>query len=302
MKNIVYVENKYFVAVTHNGFKLTNLETKEKHYLSFEDVEILIFDNSQCYLSAKVIEKCADNKIGLLFCDRGHSPLSVLESVYGQQNRFERLKCQLSASSKVKGRLWRKIVISKIINQAVCLEKIGTEKESTEVLKSMTKTVTDHDVHNNEACAARLYFKKLFGDDFKRGRTTDLENAGLNYGYAILRALIRRNLVLKGFEPSIGIHHASTENPFNLSDDIIEPYRPFVDYYVFKNILPTNHETLESDDRKNIIKVLLNKCVINNHVMYLQDAIKLTIDSFVSSIEAGSSGRIKLPTFIEGGD
>ena len=78
MKNIVYVENKYFVAVTHNGFKLTNLETKEKHYLSFEDVEILIFDNSQCYLSAKVIEKCADNKIGLLFCDRGHSPLSVL--------------------------------------------------------------------------------------------------------------------------------------------------------------------------------------------------------------------------------
>lgn len=67
MKSIVYVENKYFVAVTHNGFKLTNLETKEKHYLSFEDVEILIFDNSQCYLSAKVIEKCADNKIGLLF-------------------------------------------------------------------------------------------------------------------------------------------------------------------------------------------------------------------------------------------
>lgn len=88
----------------------------------------------------------------------------------------------------------------------------------------MTKTVTDHDVHNNEACAARLYFKQLFGNDFKRGRTADLKNASLNYGYAILRALIRRNLVLKGFEPSIGIHHASTENPFNLSDDIIEPY------------------------------------------------------------------------------
>ena len=169
-------------------------------------------------------------------------------------------------------------------------------------MKSMTKTVTDHDVHNNEACAARLYFKQLFGNDFKRGRTTDLKNASLNYGYAILRALIRRNLVLKGFEPSIGIHHASTENPFNLSDDIIEPYRPFVDYYIFKNILPTKHESLEPDDRKNIIKVLLNKCVIDNHVMYLQDAIELTIDSFVSSIEAGSSGRIKLPTFIEGGD
>ena len=110
------MESKYFVAVTHNGFKLTNLETKEKHYLSFEDVEILIFDNTKCYLSAKVIEKCAENKISLLFCDRGHLPLSVLESVYGQQNRFERLKSQLSASSKVKGRLWRKIVVSKIIN------------------------------------------------------------------------------------------------------------------------------------------------------------------------------------------
>lgn len=167
--------------------------------------------------------------------------------------------------------------------------------------QSIIKNVTEGDQHNSEAYAARWYFKTIFGADFKRGRTEDLINAGLNYGYAILRSVIRRELVMRGLEPSPGIHHASTDNPFNLSDDLIEPYRPFVDDFVLSHLLTTAHESLELDDRKMLVQILLQKCVIDNQVMRLGDALQTTVDSFVAAVEAGSSARIKLPAFIEGG-
>lgn len=302
MKNIVYVQNDNFVSVTKNGFKFTNLVTKEKTYLANDDVGILVFDNYRCYLSARVIEKCTSGKITLLFCDRSHSPSTLVESIYNQSHRFNRFKSQLALSSKVKNRIWRKIVISKISNQAACLEKIAGEHEEFQILESLTKQVKDGDQGNVEAYAARRYFKALFGDDFKRGRTSDLANAGLNYGYAILRACIRREIVMRGLEPSFGIHHASVDNPFNLSDDLIEPYRPFVDEFVFKKILPTEHEELELEDRKLLVQVLFEQCVVDNQVMRLGDALQATIGSFVRAVEAGSSSRIKLPVAIKGGD
>ena len=301
MKNIVYVENQNFVSVTKEGFKFTNLVTKEKRYLTFGDVGFLVFDNRKCYFSAKVIEKCCTEKISLLFCDRAHSPLSLMESIYNQPHRFARFKHQLALSSKVKNRLWKKIVIAKIQNQIACLERTGSHQEESQIMQSIIKNVTEGDQHNSEAYAARWYFKTIFGADFKRGRTEDLINAGLNYGYAILRSVIRRELVMRGLEPSLGIHHASTDNPFNLSDDLIEPYRPFVDDFVLSHLLTTAHESLELDDRKMLAQILLQKCVIDNQVMRLGDALQTTVDSFVAAAEAGSSARIKLPAFIEGG-
>ncbi|EKW98571.1 type II CRISPR-associated endonuclease Cas1 [Ligilactobacillus saerimneri] len=301
MKNIVYVENQNFVSVTKEGFKFTNLATKEKRYLTFGDVGFLVFDNRKCYFSAKVIEKCCTERINLLFCDRAHSPLAVMETIYNQPHRFARFKHQLALSSKVKNRLWKKIVIAKIQNQIACLEQADPHQGECQIMKSIIKNVTEGDRHNCEAYAARWYFKTIFGTEFKRGRTEDLINAGLNYGYAILRSVIRRELVMRGLEPCIGIHHASTDNPFNLSDDLIEPYRPFVDDFVLNNLLITTHESLELEDRKLLVQVLLQKCVIDNKVMRLGDALQTTVDSFVAAITAGSSAWIKLPAFIEGG-
>ena len=301
MKNIVYVENECFVGVTKEGLKFSNIKTKEKKCLTFDDIGTLVFDNRKCYLSERVIEYCILNHIGILFCDRSHSPLEMIETTYNQEHRYERLKKQLTLTSKVKKRIWRKIVIQKIENQARCLELNEANADDVALVRSVSNTVVDGDEHNGEAVAAKNYFKVLFGQSFKRGRTKDIQNASLNYGYAIIRAEIRRLLVMKGFEPSFGIHHESTANPYNLADDVIETYRPFVDNYIAKNILLSEDNEFDAEERRLLVRILLEKCVINGQVMHLSDAIHLTVDTLTTCIENNSSGNLKLPSFIEGG-
>ncbi len=106
---------------------------------------------------------------------------------------------------------------------------------------------------------------------------------------------------MKGFEPSFGIHHESTANPYNLADDVIETYRPFVDNYITKNILLSEDNEFDAEERRLLVRILLEKCVINGQVMPLSDAIHLTVDTLTTCIENNSSGNLNLPSFIEGG-
>lgn len=269
--------------------------------MAYDDVDTLIFDNVNGYLSNKLIQKCVEHGISLIFCDEKHSPLLLLDNLYNQKKRFELLNDQLTVGNKVKNRLWSKIVLSKINNQAQCLEETGHSKINVSLIKSIKNNITEGDKHNVEAYAAREYFPMMFGKNFKRGRYDDIVNASLNYGYSILRALIRKEIVIHGLEPSFGIHHASVENPFNLSDDLIEPYRAFVDELVYESILPKNHEQLDSEDREDIVKILFEKCVIDNKVYCLGGAIKVTVNSYLNCLNNKSSSNLKLPTFIEGG-
>lgn len=301
MKNIVYVKTQYFVSTSNQGLKFSNVIDKSKQYMAYDDVDTLIFDNVNGYLSNKLIQKCVEHEISLIFCDEKHSPLLLLDNLYNQKKRFELLNDQLTVGNKVKNRLWSKIVLSKINNQAQCLEETGHSKINVSLIKSIKNNITEGDKHNVEAYAAREYFPMMFGKNFKRGRYDDIVNASLNYGYSILRALIRKEIVIHGLEPSFGIHHASVENPFNLSDDLIEPYRAFVDELVYESILPKNHEQLDSEDREDIVKILFEKCVIDNKVYCLGDAIKVTVNSYLNCLNNKSSSNLKLPTFIEGG-
>lgn len=301
MKNIVYVKTQYFVSTSNQGLKFSNVIDKSKQYMAYDDVDTLIFDNVNGYLSNKLIQKCVEHGISLIFCDEKHSPLLLLDNLYNQKKRFELLNDQLTVGNKVKNRLWSKIVLSKINNQAQCLEETGHSKINVSLIKSIKNNITEGDKHNVEAYAAREYFPMMFGKNFKRGRYDDIVNASLNYGYSILRALIRKEIVIHGLEPSFGIHHASVENPFNLSDDLIEPYRAFVDELVYESILPKNHEQLDSEDREDIVKILFEKCVIDNKVYCLGDAIKVTVNSYPNCLNNKSSSNLKLPTFIEGG-
>ena len=300
MKNIVYVKTQYFVSTSNQGLKFSNVIDKSKQYMAYDDVDTLIFDNVNGYLSNKLIQKCVEHGISLIFCDEKHSPLLLLDNLYNQKRRFELLNDQLTVGNKVKNRLWSKIVLSKINNQAQCLEETGHSKINVSLIKSIKNNITEGDKHNVEAYAAREYFPMMFGKNFKRGRYDDIVNASLNYGYSILRSLIRKEIVIHGLEPSFGIHHASVENPFNLSDDLIEPYRAFVDELVYESILPKNHEQLDSEDREDIVKILFEKCVIDNKVYCLGDAIKVTVNSYLNCLNNKSSSN-KLPTFIEGG-
>lgn len=301
MRNILYVENRHFVGVREFGIKATNIIDKTEHFFAYEDVDVIIFDNAKSYFSERLIINCVKHNIAVLFCDFSHSPLLLLDNIYGQSKRFEVLKAQLDCSAKTKARLWRKIVKKKIENQAINLERQEKMAESKKLFK-LISDITEGDHSNAEAYAAKIYFKGLFGDDFRRGRYDDSANSSLNYGYAILRMLIRREIVNHGLEPSFGIKHASTENPFNLSDDLIETFRPFLDSWVIENVLPNMEgEKLGILDKQQIIRILLQKCIIDGKVQYVGDAIKVMVNSYVHCVTTNSTSNFKLPSFIEGG-
>ncbi len=300
LRDCIYVEHRYFVSASKDSFKFVNIETKEKRYIPFDDVECLIFENEHSYFSKKIVTVCMERNIGLLFCDTKHSPLTMLTPDFGHSQKLKRLQLQLLMGTKTKKRLWRKMVIAKINNQADCLLLL----EYPEMAKLLTlsgKQVTEGDPTNREAYAARLYFMTLFGRNFKRGRYDDAVNAGLNYGYAILRALIRRELAVHGLEPSFGVHHESTENPFNLSDDFIEAFRPFVDQHVYERIFSQDVWSFELAEKKGLLEILLEKCIIDGKVYTLTDAIKVSVASFVKCLEKNSSGPLQLPAMIKVG-
>lgn len=301
MKDVIYVEHSHFVTVKNDSLKFRNLITKEERYILFDDVEVLIFANQRCSLSHTVIQQCLVRQVTLLFCDERQSPIAQLTTDYGHSQRLKRLRSQINVTTRVKDRLWRKIVMAKIVNQGNCLRYIADAEEAGIELRNLSKEVTEGDRNNREAYAARRYFYTLFGEGFKRGRYDDPINSGLNYGYALIRALIRKELAFHGFEPSIGIHHESAENPYNLSDDLIEAYRPLVDVLVYENLFKTKCDAFEISEKKALLKIFFEKCVIDGGVTTVTDAIHRTVESLISCLEKNSSAKLLLPYFIEEG-
>ncbi len=301
MKDIVYVEHQHYVSVVQSSFRFVNLVSKEERFIPFDDVEWLIFDHERSYFSNRLVSLCMEKNIGVMFCDKKHSPLTCLTPDYGHSQKLARLKLQIALTKKMKNRLWRKIIIAKINNQADCIALMTTNKQTAKTIQLMGKQVTEGDKTNRESQAARVYFPTLFGTGFKRGRYDDAVNASLNYGYALLRAVIRKELIIHGFEPSLGINHESSENPFNLSDDMIESYRPFVDAYVYEMIYTDLVLSLGVEEKKKLLHIFFEKCIIEGKVCTILDAIKVTVISYKHCLEEDSSAPLKLPVFIEVG-
>lgn len=189
---------------------------------------------------------------------------------------------------------------TKIYNQHLCLEIHNKPQAERVNLKKLIKEVRLNDELNREALAARKYFPALFGSEFKR-HNKDVVNARLNYVYAIVRSVIRQNLVRLGLEPAFGINHQSEENPFNLSDDVIECFRPIVDSFIYDKIVKANIKDFTIEIRRSLPKVLLEQCIIDNKVYYLSDAIAISCESFNQCIENDNAKFLKLPIIIEGG-
>lgn len=299
MKDIIYVEHKTFISVKDTSLCFANVVNKTEKYIPFEDIGMLIFDNIDSYFSNRIINECVKNNIGLIFCDNNHSPISEIQSNFSHRKKLQRLTSQLSVSQKTRFRMWKKIVSSKIINQAECILSENSNLSTFNELMVTSKEVKEGDVDNREAYAANIYFNCLFGIEFKRGRYKDIINSSLNYGYALIRSVIRKELAIHGFEMSLGIFHRSTENPFNLSDDLIEPFRPFVDALVYQEIVQSQNVTFNRENRINLLKILIEKCVIDNKVYTLSDAVKCCVESLISCYENDSAKYLKLPGFIE---
>ena len=192
-----------------------------------------------------------------------------------------------------KKRLWKSIVIQKICNQANVLKICSIDK--WEEVESISLKVKSGDTSNMEGIAAARYFKLLFGKNFTRGSENTV-NAMLNYGYSVLRSMIAKNLVAYGFEPSLGIHHKSVLNSFNLADDMIEPFRPIVDLFV--RIYAEDEEELTTKVKTRLADLLNMNVLINGKYFTCSRAIELQIQSLSGFIN-GRNTELDLPIIVE---
>ena len=200
--------------------------------IPIEDIGVVVLDNKRITVTTGVMEALLENNCAVITCDNRSMPVGLMLPLYGNTTQSERFRQQIDASLPLKKQLWQQTVRQKILNQAKVLNKnTGCEVRNMLIWANDVKS---GDSDNLEARAATYYWKNLFPShpDFIRGREEEAPNNLLNYGYAILRACVARGLVGSGLLPTLGIHHHNRYNAYCLADDIMEPYRPFVDDWV----------------------------------------------------------------------
>lgn len=220
-----------------------------------EDIGVVVLDNKQITVTSGVLEALLENNCAVITCDSKSMPVGLMLPLYGNTTQNERFRHQLDASLPLKKQLWQQTVKTKIENQAKVLEK--SMGETVRCMKIWASEVKSGDSENMEARAAVFYWKHLFPiEDFTRGREGITPNNLLNYGYAILRAVVARGLVSSGMLPTLGIHHHNRYNAYCLADDIMEPYRPYVDELVL-NIVKSgqNYEVLTKEIKGQLLTI-----------------------------------------------
>jgi len=235
IKKTLYFGNPAYLKKEQDQLKVEfpSEEDKAPKTIPVEDIGIIILDHPRVTLTQALLSALIDNNAALLSCDSRHLPAGLFMPMSANHIYTEKLRYQLESSEPLRKNLWQQTVKAKIENQARVLKMFGKEAENMDYWASKVRS---GDPDNYEARAAANYWAKLIGGEqpFKRGRFEETPNNLLNYGYAVLRAVVARSLVASGMLPAVGIHHRNKYNPFCLADDIMEPYRPYVDLLVLE--------------------------------------------------------------------
>lgn len=263
--------------------------------IPIEDIGMVVLDNKRITITSGAIECLLENNCALITCDSRSMPTGLMLPLEGNTLQSERFRHQIDASLPLKKQLWQQTVKYKIMNQENVLAMYG--QTNTQCMKVWYHEVKSGDTENVEAKVAAYYWKYLFPDipNFVRGREFDPPNNLLNYGYAILRAVIARSLVGSGLIPTLGIHHHNRYNAYCLADDIMEPYRPFVDELVIqimKNV--DDYSELTRDIKAMLLKIPVLDVLIDGKRYPLMIAAGITTASLAKCF-SGESRQIKYP-------
>ncbi len=220
-----------------------------------EDIGVIVLDHKQITITSGVLEAFLENNCAVLTCDSKSMPVGLLLPLHGNTTQNERFRQQLDASLPLSKQLWQQTVKAKIENQAAVLKECTGEE--IKCMKVWAANVRSGDPDNQEARAAAYYWKNLFRiEGFTRDRDGIPPNNLLNYGYAILRAVVARGLVASGLLPTLGIHHHNRYNAYCLADDIMEPYRPYVDRLVYDMVKQgANYAELTKDLKVRLLTI-----------------------------------------------
>lgn len=263
--------------------------------LPIEDIGLMVLDNPHINITNALLMSLNENNTAVITCDASHLPFGLMLPMYSHHAFTEKLRDQIDASLPLKKNLWRQTVIAKIKNQAALL---GAQGISTDKMEYFIRQVRSDDSTNVEGRAAAHYWECIFNDhNFFRHRYGGPPNNMLNYGYAVLRAIVARALIGSGLFPTIGIHHRNKYNPYCLADDIMEPYRPFVDSLIIellKNMEPP--EELTTKIKRELLTIPVMDVIIDGERSPLMIAVQRTTASLAGCF-AGTLRKIVYPVF-----
>ena len=276
--------------------------TKEQSVVTrpIEDIGIVVLDNKQITITQGLLEALLENNCAVITCDSHRMPVGLMLPLCGNTVQSERFQDQISASLPLRKQLWQQTVKAKINNQARVLT-ICSQVESR-CMKKWSDDVKSGDSDNQEARAAAYYWKKIFTnikclEDFTRNRDGIEPNNLLNYGYAILRAIVARALVSSGMLPTLGIHHHNRYNAYCLADDIMEPYRPYVDELVYKIVEKYGADNLQLT--KEIKTVLLSIPTIDVVISGKRSPLMVGVTQTTASLYKCFSGEQRVIAYPE---
>ena len=259
-----------------------------------EDIGVVILDHKQITVTQALLAELLDNNCAVITCDSRQLPVGLLLPLAGNTIQNERFRNQLDASLPLKKQLWQQTIESKIRNQAAMLEYTTGEVHNN--MLKWSDSVKSGDTENMEARAAVYYWKTIFPDNpyFVRNHEGGGANALLNYGYAILRAIVARALVARGLLPTLGIHHHNRYNAYCLADDIMEPYRPYVDKVVVDILNEDPEAEITTTTKIKLLNIPVIEVVIGGRRSPLMVAVSHTTSSLVKCFR-GESRRLIYP-------
>lgn len=260
-----------------NRFLVVKQDNDEK-YVHLSEIDTIIVDSIAVSISTYLLKELSDSKINIIFCDEKHNPFGELSSYYSSHNTSKKIQKQINWLKENKDKIWQNIIKNKIINQALMMKKINSNKY--ELLLSYIEDVLSADKTNREGHAAKVYFNELFGKDFVRNESDNI-NAALNYGYAILLSTINKEVISNGYLTQMGIHHKNEFNEFNLSCDLMEPFRIIIDNFVYYN----QEKELNTEFKLDIVNIFNSRYTYENKKYTLKDIIKLYVKNTLEALD-----------------
>ncbi len=254
--------------------------------IHLSEISMLIIESTEVSMTAALLNELSKSKVKVIFCDEKRNPAFEMMSYYGSHDSTEKIRTQIQWSSAVKGQVWTSIVYEKIKKQAETLEILHLT--GFELLYSYLEEMEFGDRTNREGLAAKSYFASLFGSNFSRSYDIDI-NKCLNYGYSILLSAFNREVVSNGYLTQLGLFHDNMFNHFNLSCDLMEPFRPIVDQFVYR-LAPTK---FGSEEKLALVNLMNQEIIIGEKRQTINNAIKIYSKSVFDAINERDTSLLR---------
>lgn len=294
IKRTLYFGNPAYLSLKLEQLSVKLVSEDSVKTVPVEDIGVIVLDNPQITMSNALMEKLVENNCAVITCNSKHMPSGMLLALQSNTVQNERYRDQLDASLPLQKQLWQQTIQQKIRNQAVVLSSVIGD--DAKCMFAWADSVKSGDSENVEARAAAYYWKNVFPhiEGFTREREGEAPNCFLNYGYAILRGVVARALVATGLLPTLGIHHHNRYNAYCLADDIMEPYRPYVDQLVVEIVKEFDSKELTKEIKIKLLEIPVLDVLIDGKRSPLMTAVSVTTASLYKCF-ARESRKILYP-------